>query len=85
MKKRPASCTFRSFFESKFKAPKTPPSHGFRGFDAIKAGAKRAGFHRGAARLTAGFQNVAVSEMLKLRPGWAASWKRRQSAAELAS
>ena len=30
-----------SFFESKFKAPKTPPSHGFSGLAAIKAGAKR--------------------------------------------
>ena len=30
-----------SFFESKFKAPKTPPSHGFSGLTAIKAGAKR--------------------------------------------
>ena len=32
---------FRSLFESKCKAPKTPPSHGFSDFVAIKAGAKR--------------------------------------------
>ena len=31
---------FCSFFESKFKAPKTPPSHGLAGLAAIKAGAK---------------------------------------------
>ena len=34
---------FRSFFESKFKAPKTAPSHGFSGLAAIKAGAKSGG------------------------------------------
>ena len=33
---------FRSFLEREFNAPKTPPSHGFRGFVAIKEGAKRA-------------------------------------------
>ena len=33
---------FRSVFESKFEAPKTPPSHGFTDFAAIKAGAKKA-------------------------------------------
>ena len=34
---------FRSFFESKFKAPKKAPSHGFSGLAAIKAGAKSGG------------------------------------------
>ena len=33
---------FRSFFRSKFKAPKTALSHGFRGLAAIKAGAEPA-------------------------------------------
>ena len=34
---------FRSFLEREFNAPpKTPPSHGFRGFVAIKQGAERA-------------------------------------------
>ena len=37
---RLASGAVRSFFKSKFKAPKTPPSHGFRDFAAIKAGAR---------------------------------------------
>ena len=37
---RPASRAICSFFESESKAPKTPPSHGFRGFAAIKAGAR---------------------------------------------
>ena len=38
---------FHSLFESKFRASKTPPSHGFRGFAAIKAGAKKAAEERG--------------------------------------
>ena len=41
----------RSFFRSKFKAPKTPPSHGLTGFTAIKPIAKIAVFFRGRARL----------------------------------
>ena len=36
-----ASPFFRSGIRSKFKAPKTPPSHGLTGFAAIKAGAKK--------------------------------------------
>ena len=36
-----ASPFFRSEIRSKFKAPKTPPSHGLTGFAAIKAGAKK--------------------------------------------
>ena len=36
----PGLAVFCSFFESKFKAPKTPPSHGLTGLAAIKAGAK---------------------------------------------
>ena len=38
----PVSDAFHFIFRSKFKAQKTPPSHGFRGFAAIKAGAKKA-------------------------------------------
>ena len=41
---RPASRAHHSFFESKFKAPKTPLSHGFAGLVAIKARAKKACF-----------------------------------------
>ena len=37
----------RSFFESKFKAPETPPSHGLTGLAAIKLGAKWAARLRG--------------------------------------
>ena len=33
---------FHSFFESKFKAPKTPPSHGLTGLAAIESIAKSA-------------------------------------------
>ena len=33
-----------SFFRSKFKAPKTPPSHGLTGFVAIESVAKNDGF-----------------------------------------
>ena len=33
---------FRSFLECEFNAPQNAPSHGFRGFVAIKAGVKRA-------------------------------------------
>ena len=40
--KTTASGATRSFFESKFKPPKTPPSHGLTGFDAIKTVAKMA-------------------------------------------
>ena len=36
----PQTGAFCSLFESKYKAPKTPPSHGLTGFVAIKAGAK---------------------------------------------
>ena len=39
---------FCSFFESKFKAPKTPPSHGLAGLAAIKAGAKSGNGFAGA-------------------------------------
>ena len=37
---QPSLRAFHSFFESEFKAPKTPPSHGFSGFVAIKTGAE---------------------------------------------
>ena len=37
---RPGCARFRSFFGSKFKALKTPPSHGLTGFVAIKVVAK---------------------------------------------
>ena len=40
---------FRSVFESEFKAPETPPSHGLTGFVAIKAGAGWGGGFQGAA------------------------------------
>ena len=40
--KTTASGATRSFFESKFKPPKTPPSHGLTGFAAIKTVAKMA-------------------------------------------
>ena len=46
-----AKGALRSFFRSKFKAPKTPPSHGLTGFGAIKPIAKIAAFFRGRARL----------------------------------
>ena len=45
---RLASRAHHSFFESKFKAPKTPLSHGFRGLAAIKARAKKKGDFQGA-------------------------------------
>ena len=38
------SDAFRSFFRSKSKPPKTPPSHGLTGFAAIKPIAKNHGF-----------------------------------------
>ena len=41
---RPASRAHHSFFESEFKAPKTPLSHGFAGLVAIKARAEKACF-----------------------------------------
>ena len=51
---KPSLRAFHSFFGSKFKAPKTPPSHGFSGFVDIKAVAKSGeGF---GARLAAGNQ-----------------------------
>ena len=37
---------FRSLFGSKFKAQKTPPSHGLTGFVAIEVVAKNAGLRR---------------------------------------
>ena len=55
-----------SVFESKFKAPKTPPSHGLTGLSAIESGAKpmqacgvqAAAESCCAARLGAGFQRL---------------------------
>ena len=73
MKKRPASGTFRSFFESKFKPPKNASIARFQGLCCYQSRSEKSAFHACAARLAAGFQNVAVSERLKLRPGWAAS------------
>ena len=50
-----ASPFFRSGIRSKFKAPKTPPSHGLTGFAAIKAGAKKRCFQ-------GEFQNLAAKD-----------------------
>ena len=50
-----ASPFFRSEIRSKFKAPKTPPSHGLTGFAAIKAGAKKCCFQ-------GEFQNLAAKD-----------------------
>ena len=50
----PARCgpgALCSFFESKFKPLKTPPSHGSRGLAAIKAIAKKALFRGGKSAL----------------------------------
>ena len=44
---RAAAGALRSFFRSKFKAPKTPPSHGLTGFGAIKPIAKNRRFFPG--------------------------------------
>ena len=46
---QPSLRAFHSFFGSKFKAPKTPPSHGFRGLAAIKAVAESGEGLRGVA------------------------------------
>ena len=50
--KRPSTPAFTAKTKSKFQAPKTPLSHGFRGFVAIDAGAKkwRGGVARGVQR-----------------------------------
>ena len=45
---KPGLRTFHSFFRSKFKARKTPLSHGFSGLAAIKAGAKKKAAFRSA-------------------------------------
>ena len=50
-----ASPFFRSGIRSKFKAPKTPLSHGLTGFAAIKAGAKKRCFQ-------GEFQNLAAKD-----------------------
>ena len=50
-----ASPFFRSEIRSKFKAPKTLPSHGLTGFAAIKAGAKKRCFQ-------GEFQNLAAKD-----------------------
>ena len=51
---QPSFRALHSFFESEFKAPTTPPSHGFRGLAAIKAVAESG--EGCGARLAAGNQ-----------------------------
>ena len=60
---------FRSFLECEFNAPQNAPSHGFRGFVAIKAGVKRA--YRGPLDVqpfAEAARSVKASTAAKLQP-----------------
>ena len=62
--RNPAHRPFHFIFESKFKARKTPLSHGFTGLAAIKAGAKKTAIP-GAQQRQKTLRNLALNRLRK--------------------